>query len=373
MSFRWIGLRQGSGGRFAPGGLACGQARPDRPAVEDDTPMTRGTIRLERIADPAPRPQNLLRLSRRDPDPRLLTLRIDPGGMVVLIQRSGAADNLVMLDLPACPAGSRMTIQYGWDLEGRLGYLWAEIPSIGAQCIRPVPKSLGLSMADMHRITTDGTACQLSPEVTYAATAIGLAPAGPLPGLDGAGLVQRSDGRRSPLETLRPGDEVIAADEKPAQVRWAGAVDVPAAGRLSPFRVNTPYHGARAPLVLSGTTRLRLGGIAVEYLFGESEVAVQVRHLKDNVAIVPARPDVDGADSPLIRYHQLILDRPVPIRLSGVMVETLDCSQLIGNPSLLIRSVLADTPPEILSPEIAAPCKVLREYEAQSLRQMQSA
>ncbi|MBM1220630.1 Hint domain-containing protein [Ponticoccus sp. SC2-23] len=372
---RWIGLRDASASSFAPAGL--GRPHPSStsttpPLAESATPA-RGTIRIERLADPANSPENVLRMSMRDPDPLLFTIRIDPDGTVALLMRRGQTDLLVTLDLPACPAGSRMTIQYGWDLDARLGYFWAEVPSIGAYCIRPIPSSLGLSMAELRRLVDDPQACQISDEVIYVAAAEGLAPAGPLPGLDGAGLVETKDGQLKPLASIARGDEVKAADGAPAQVRWVGSSEMPAGGRMEPFRVNTPYHGARTPLVLAGTARLRLGGIAVEYLFGETEVAVQVRHLRDNVAIVPARHAHELLSDPLIRYYQLVLDRPVPIRLSGVVVETLDCSQLRGNPNLHFRSVLTALPPEILSPEIATQCKLLRVYEAQSLRQMQAA
>ena len=148
---------------------------------------------------------------------------------------------------------------------------------------------------------------------------------------------------------------------------------MPASGRMAPYRLNAPYHGARNHLILAGTALLRRSGVEVEYLFGETEVAVQVRHLKDNVAILPARQEHDSLSMPLIRYHQLILDRPVPLCLSGVVVETLDFSQMTETPELHFRSILGRLPPEILSREQARRCKILRDYEAQSLRQMQAA
>lgn len=333
----------------------------------------RGTIRIEWLGDPANSPENAVRMSMRDPGPFLFTIRVDPDGTVVLLMRRGETDLLVTLDLPACPAGSRMTIQYGWDLEARLGYLWAEIPSIDAFRLQAIPDTLGLTTREIRQLVSDPRVCTLSDKVIYLSAARGLAPAGPLPGLDGAGLVELADGRLQPLANISRGDEIIAADGEPAQVRWVGSTEVPAGGRMAPFRVNTPYHGARTPLVLAGMARLRLGGVAVEYLFGEPEVAVQVRHLKDNVAIVPARPEHELLTQPLIRYHQLVLDRPVPIRLSGVVLETLDCSQLKGHPELHFRSVLSALPPEILSRDRGENCKLLRDYEAQSLRQMQAA
>lgn len=371
MNCRWIGLRDATGGRFAPSGLSRGESVTT--PFDERTIPDRGTVRIEWLGDPANSPENMVRLSRRDPVPLLFTIRIDPEGTVALLMRRGETDLLVALDLPACPAGSRMTIQYGWDRDARLGYLWAEIPSIDAYRIRPISASLGLSLGEMRELTSEPSSCRISDEVTYVAAASGLAPAGPLPGLDGAGLVETADGRLRPLASLARGDEIVAADGEPAQIRWVGSIEVPAQGRMAPFRINTPYHGARTPLNLAGMARLRLGGVAVEYLFGEPEVAVQVRHLKDNVAIVPARPTHELLTHPLIRYHQLVLDRPVPIRLSGVVVETLDCSQLTGDPELHFRSVLANLPPEILSREMGKRCKLLRVYEAQSLRQMQAA
>jgi hypothetical protein len=375
MNYRWIGLRDGSGGRFSPAGLDL--PFPSEAAVtspqDESKILQRGAIRLEWLGDPASSPENAIRLSMRDPVSMLFTIRIDPDGTVALLMRRGDADLLVLLDLPACPAGSRMTIQYGWDLDARLGYLWAEIPAINAFRLRPIPASPGLSTREIRQLVSDSRVCPILDKVIYVGAARGLAPAGPLPGLDGAGLVEMTDQTLRPLATIARGDEIIAADGAPAQVRWVGFADVPAGGRMAPFRLNTPYHGARTPLTLAGMARLRLGGVAVEYLFGEPEVAVQVRHLKDNVAIVPARPDHELLSQPLVRYHQLVLDRPVPIRLSGVVLETLDCRQLKDHPELHFRSVLSALPPEILSRELGESCKLLRDYEAQSLRQMQAA
>lgn len=371
MSYRWIGLRQGDGGSFdlASPGAAVAPAT-GLPGMD---PPVRGTIRLEIESAPSDSPQNLLRLSMRDPTPTFFNLRLDPDGAIALMMRRGDDDLLVTLDMPTCPAGAHMHVQYGWDRHGGLGYLWAQIPSIGVQCLRAVAGSLGVSRTELERMMTDPGRCRMSHDVTYAAVADGLAPAGPLPGLGGEGVVDCEDGRSRPLAALRRGERIIAADGAPAQVRWTGLADLPAIGRHAPCRINPPYHGARAPLELSGTARLRLDGIEVEYLFGETEVVVQARHLRDNVAILPAAFGSDVPDRPIVRYHHLMLDRPVPFALSGVIVEPLDCSPLRADPDLLIRSVLWDTPPELLSRETAPACKLLREYEAQSLRQMQAA
>ena len=374
---RWIGLRDRTEGLLAPFGL--GQAPPgDAPGGGGgggDGPLRQGTIQAEYRYDPAPAPRSILKFSRRDPVPVSLTMRGDPDGTLILMLRHGQEDRLVTLDLPPCPAGARLNLQYGWDLDGELGYFYAEIPSIGHAEVCPVPRSIGFSMEELGHLMTNPAATRLPDDIVLLAAAEGLAPIGPLPGLDGEGRVDLADGGSAALAALRPGTTIIAADGHPAQIRWIGHCDQLALGHAAPFVLHPPYFGARRELRLAGSALLRVGGAEVDYLFGCSEVTVRVRHLADRVAVEPMslwRPG-DPEPVPVWRYHQVLLDRPVPLRLSGIAVETLRLDPLLRAPEMLIRSVLRAFPPELLSLETPDQPAVLREFEAQTLRQMQAA
>jgi len=374
--WKWIGLRDSVEGVLLPEGLvpaATNRAETTPPHL----PLPTGTIRVEYRTAPEPVPHNILRFSRRDPFALVFTLRANPDGSLSLLLRRGAEDRLLSLALPPSPAGAAMAIQFGWDASQGSCYLWAEIPSIGAAAIQTLDAPMGFSQDELRSLMTDPQQTSTGDGFLFAAVADGAAPAGPLPCLDGTGLVELEDGKYAPLCTLNAGERIVAADGGLAQVRWIGSADVVSIGRMSPYVIKPPYYQAAREIIAAGAARLRLDGANVEYLFGDPEVAVRLRHLADSVAVIPmshSGTHTPGYKAPMvIRYYQVLLDRAVPLRLSGIRFDALDLSGLIDTPDLLARSVLGGTPPELLARPETAPCRVLREFEAQTLRQMQAA
>ena len=372
---RWIGLRDSVEGLLSPEGLGHPRRLSDADLLASAQHLRRGTLRAEFRVDPSPEPRNIVKFSRRDPAPVSFVIRTDPDGTLALMIRNGSEDRLVTLPIAPCPAGSRLNLQYGWDLEADLGYFWAEIPSIGASALVPVPRSIGFGLSDLHHMMSNRAAMTLPKDILLFAVADGLAPAGPLPDLDGSGLVATAEGAHRRLDELKTGDIVIAADGEPAQVRWLGSGAHLALGHMTPFLIQPPYFGAAKELCLSGSAHVRADGAEVDYLFGKADVTVRLRHLSDGVSVEPLsqRRPQDLRPSPTRLYHQLVLDRPVPIRLSGVACETIDLSDILHDPNLMARSVFAGYPKEVLSHLARDERNVLQEFEARTLRQMQVA
>lgn len=370
----WIGLRHSTDAILQPSGLGA----PNTGFVPDlDAFLAEGTLLIEYRYAPSDKPVNILRYARRDPTAAVITLRSDPDGTLSLLMRQGGQDALYSLKLPAAMQGEPVVVHYVWDTARNLGAFSARLSERGLQSIAEIKSPLPLGWRDAQHITADLGRCQMLPEVQMAAVADQIAPIGPQPCLDGAGHVQTPNGRRI-LHQLRHGDMVVAADGAPAQVRWIGAAHLLTHGHHAPCLLRAPYFGAESDLTLSAAAVLRLSGSEVEYLFGEPEVAVPVRHLADGQAILSLRPKSGQPQNragllAIRQYYQVLLDRAVPLRVSGVAITALDTEDILRDPVLHRWSILAGMPLELLPRVANAPCMQLRDYEAQTLRQMQAA
>lgn len=119
-----------------------------------------------------------------------------------------------------------------------------------------------------------------------------------------------------PIETLRPGDLVETLDDGPQPVRWVGHSLFDPRPDDAPICVPQGVLDATRPLFVSPNHALLFEGLAVETLFGTSEVLVRAQHLLGH--------------SPLHRitcrdhtYFHLLFDRHQIITASGVRSESL--------------------------------------------------
>jgi hypothetical protein len=357
----WVGLRDATDG---------GLCLPE-PVLQ--TVLPQGTLAIDFRHHPSDRPVNILRHARRDPVAAVVTLRSDPDGTLSLLLRQGDHDALHCLPLPPLLPSEPVSVHYLWDSLRGTGAFAAHLPERGLTELCEIAQPLPLTWQDAALILTDRAGCRTAPGFCHAAIADHLATIGPQPGIDGAGLVETPDGPR-PLHLLRAGDPVIAADGAPAVVRWAGSADLPCpasgTGHHRPHRMRAPYFGVGSDLLVAGGAVLRLCGSEVEYLFGEAEVAVAVRHLADGQAILP----LSGGPEPRFRrWHHLVLDRAVPLLVSGAVIEGLDSDALRARPALHRWSILAGLPAEQMPAPAARSCPQLRDYEAQTLRRMRAA
>ena len=366
----WVGLRDGLEGVLAPSGLGRPCAAPPAP----DEVMPRGSLWIEFRHEPSDRPVNVLRYTRRDPEPTVLTLRSDPDGGLALLLRRGAYDGLHILRLPGFVPGDLVQAAYLWDSAAGRGAFAARLPESETTVLTEIAAPPPLRWRDATDLAANEATARCAPGVEMLALATHLAPLGPAPVSDGEGLVDTPEGPR-PVAALGLGDAILAADGAPAQVRWIGGAETVARGQNGPVLMRAPYLGLTQDLCLGGGALLRLGGTEVEYLFGEAEVAVGLRHLVDRVAILPldGRLPRTGRAPYSRRLYQIVLDRPVPLSVSGAVVEPLDIGVLLADPVLHRWSLLRGLPAELL-PRLAPPaCPRLRGYEARTLRQMQAA
>ena len=365
LPLKWIALRDWlseQGHLFGPADAA---AQPN-PAL----PLQQGTVLIEFHHEPTKSPKNIVRYSRRDPSPAVLTLRLDPDGTLALLRRQGARDALYALSLPQLLSGEGAQVQYGWDLPRNTGFLVVTLPFRGITRIIELPGALPLEHRDIAGLA--GAAFQGGPGLERIAIAEGLAPVGPMPALPGNGFVPTPGGPVR-LDALTPGMRIIAADGEPAEVTWAGHVHLPAGGLNAPCLLRAPYFGLNGDLIVSAGAVMRLKGAEVEYLFGRPDVSVVVRDLVDDIRILPVSAMHELANPMVQPFHQVLLNRRVPIVLSGAVFETLDTSALRTNPVLWKWSVMNALEPAVLPQAGAVRPPILRDYEALSLRQMRAA
>lgn len=357
MGSGWIGLRSRAEQCFAGTGLSVPEAGPD-----PDSLLATGTLVIEGAFLRGPAPQNLLRYSTRDPWMAGLTLLLDTDGTLRLLMRQGERTLSAAVDSGLGDTPETARISYAWDAPARSGRLTVWRPERGGFTHTHVTGPLPLTLRDGYRIASDSVRVQLSAQVEHAALSDRAEPAGPLPGIGAGAFVATTDGLR-PIEAVRAGDLVLTADGDTAQVRWTGAVTVPARGRQAPLLMRAPYHGLNSDLVIAPDQRIAVAGSEIEYLFGEERVAVAARHLLGRHSTEALR----GA-GPLVTYHQLLLDRHAVMVINGAPVESLDAQAVLNDPSALPASILAGMPAELRPMDTRLALPVLQGYEAVTLQ-----
>jgi len=362
MSSGWIGLRDRTGGMFAPAGPGSTAAV----AVDPDTVLPRGTVMAEFRTDPGVGTRNLIRLAARDPWPVGLTLCIDAAGTLRLMQTQGQSHRDWHLPTDLTRPDETAIVTFCWDGPARRGRLTLYVPDRQVLHCLELDAPLPLSLRDAERLTGPGDLCRQSDRVLWLAVADRLIPAGPMPTLGADALIATPRGSR-PIATLRAGDSVLTESGESAQIRWAGAVDLPARGHFAPVVLRAPWFDLSHDLVVSPAARLLLTGSDLDYLFGHERVSVRAHHLVDGRTVRMR------AAAPVMRYHHLVLDDHAVFRANGAAIESLDIAPLLAEPAALAASVVGAMPRELLprGPSLQHP--VLREFEATTWRRMRAA
>lgn len=359
MTINWVGLRAGPEMEYSRAGL--GQA--SGAASDPNAILHRGTLMVECDVRPGLQGEVLLTYFADRPWQSGLTLSLDAQGTLIMTQRQGAARRRFVLDTGLSGHASAVTITYTWDAHLAEAYLSAEIVQsrriVHCRCADPLP----LTLRDTVRMVMDRRSCQVAAGMSYLAIADSVVPHGPKPSLLPGTLIPTPEGHR-PAGELRPGQLVVAADGAVSQLRWVGKMRLPSRGRHAPVRLRAPLHGATDDLICARDQRLQFLGSEVEYLFATDAVSAAVGDLP---AAVRA-PDPQATRC----YVQFLLDRPVPVRSGGLLIEGFDAAQLLQDGELRRRSVLADLP-EALMPRLDGGAPKLRDFETKSLGQMKVA
>ena len=170
-----------------------------------------------------------------------------------------------------------------------------------------------------------------------------------------------------PASALRAGDAVTLAQGGLARVIWAGSLRLPARGRFRPHVLRAPWNRLETDVVASADLRLRVWGSDVDYLFGESEVAVRVGQLTDQRRVL--RPD-----PPLtMHYRQILLDRPGALIVGGAVVEPWDVEALGGDRRLIAVTAPGGAAAALVGAGRGPSPRTLADHEVRSLRRLQAA
>lgn len=349
----WVGLRAGSVMDYSRAGLG-------QPAADTSDPnaiLRGGTLMMECAVEPGLQGQVLLTYFADQPWQSGLSISIDPEGVLILTQRQGPKRRRFALQTGLLGRAAGVTVTYTWDAARPHADLSVEIAGtrviMRMTCIDPLP----LTLRDTVRMIMDRRSCQLADGVAYLAIADRPLAHGPKPSLLPGTLIPTPEGH-CPVGKLRAGQLVIAADGELSQVRWAGTMRLPSRGRHAPVRLRAPLHGATDDLICARDQRLQFAGSEVEYLFATDMVSAAVGDLPEAVRA----PD----PQPTRAYAQFLLDRPVPVRSGGLLLEGIDAQVLLDDPVLRARSVLADMPDALL-PRGRCDVPKLRDFETKSL------
>lgn len=362
MTRGWIGMRDATGARGAPAVTHPDIGRPDAP----DHILPRGTLMVEVHLEPRTGTRNLVRLSARDPWPVGLTLTIGPDGTFGLMQTQGQSHRAWRLGTDITGAEPTVIVTFVWDGPARRGSLSVHVPGRDAIFTTALAAPLPLTLRDAQRLMDGGPLCRLSSDLRWLAVADRPVPAGPMPVLGASAAIETPRGMRA-VGTLRCGDTVLTCKGKTAQVRWTGAVELPALGHFAPLLLRAPYLRVHSDLVVSRDARLVLRGSEVDYLFGHETVSARVCDLVDGRSVRVATAE------PTVVYHHLVLDDHAAFLANGAAIESLDVAPLLDCPAARAVSMIAEVPMEILprGPRLSHP--LLRTYEATTLRRMRAA
>lgn len=325
--------------------------------------LPRGSVMLEfSLMQGETGPLPLLHLGSRDGWLRFLSLTLEAGGQLSLVQRQGDAVQALSLDISAaCAGGGRMRLLWQWDCGRDENRLTLEAVDGGQLRQRVASGALPMTRADLAALAEGRGAAQIGPRVEWLALGNHIQPVGPGACFAPSTPIATPTGER-PAASLRRGDLVETVDAGPQPVLWSGRIALPALGALRPVRLCAPSFGVTRDLWVSPYHRIALGGPAVDYLFGEDEVLVPVHHLVDGIsAQQPDRPCV-------LIWHGLLLEGHHLLIADGCRIESLSLGRLARTPALARTTALADCLGTDGLPLHTAPARrTLLSYEAQAL------
>ncbi len=148
-------------------------------------------------------------------------------------------------------------------------------------------------------------------------------PSTDLPGVAAGTLVDTPDGPR-PVESLRPGDDVLTGGAAVCKLRWNDTREVVAIGQTAPVLIRAPYFGLNDDLRVTPSTRMLVSGAAVEYQFGTDAVLIRACDMVNNVSIKRDH------SRPVIVFHHLMLDDHDCVSVGRCRVETVLLSDLLA-------------------------------------------
>lgn len=341
---------------------ADGSARRIGPVPEG--PLRQGTLLLSFDAAALGRAYGaILRIGPRLEPQRIFALDRRRDGELSLLIRAGADVSHIAV-LPG-ESGAHLHLAYLWNCdreEALLAVLSGDRGIVRRFGRGPVP---AIGSDQIATLFTSRHGAFRHDAIRAMAVADHLMPVGPLPGLLAGSLIATPEGPRS-IETLRPGDKVIAAGGEPRPVLWQGGAELPALPGLCPVRLKAPFHGLDHDLVALPDQLVAIGGRDVEYQFGAERVLVRARDLIDGTTAVD-----DALRTATVHSHTLMLAEPEAFLASGALVQSFTPGRLARQPALAGMTVAADwfVAGGVLRQDRPA-ARVLQPFEAQELRRI---
>lgn len=117
------------------------------------------------------------------------------------------------------------------------------------------------------------------------------------------------------IEEIRPGETVWTRSAAAARVRWVGARQVPATGRLAPVVFAPGAFGNARELAVSAQHRMLVRGTRAALLFGAPEVLVPARFLV-------GLPGVTRREGGFVTWCHLMFDRHEIVEAEGALSES---------------------------------------------------
>lgn len=250
----------------------------------DDGLLTVGALVIE-LSLPLPRAGVLLDYQATGGWPRTLSLFHDAGGGLCLLHRQGTALTRHILPGPLQFEGQTARLVYAWDAPARTWTLRLEnrgkTPPAVAYGLNPMP----LPLADIAALCAGAGLARRDASVLWYGVTDQDAPPVSAPWLGLRTPIPTTQGM-IPAGLLREGCDVITRDG-PRPLLSLRRMNLPARGAFAPVMLRAPYFTRTTDLLVSAEQLITIGGLEVEYLFGEDEVLVEAGCLIDGRAALP--------------------------------------------------------------------------------------
>ncbi|MBR9650032.1 Hint domain-containing protein [Thalassovita aquimarina] len=362
----WIALSDQNRQIFDLSGIGVGNRGRVRQDLTPNSLLVSGSILFETKLPGDGRPRKLIGYHREHPWVSSLSVQELPSGGIVLVLAQGKDVFHTVLEHGAVSQAETLRVTYSWDAPARWGRLAVERIASGQVFVQDLSDPKPLLLSDLRVMTLDPLQRQVDRGVSFFAISTEIEPVGPMPGLSASVPVLTAQGYRAASQ-IRRGDLIRSPGLGNHPVLAVIKRTVPARGSFSPVRLRAPYFGLQQDIVVGAKQRMRIGGSAVEYLFGKQNVLVPAGHLVNGVSAIRH----DAVET--VSYYQFLLPGNEPVLAAGAPLETLFMGRLRRKRDVIGASLLAGYDRSRLPEHAAAAFPVLDHFEANTLADLRAA
>ncbi len=279
----------------------------------------------------------LLNQQTDGPEPRTLSVFLDPGAGIILLNRRGSVVRRHVLPGPFPLTQGVARLSFAFDVPASRWRMQLDTTDGEDPVWSTGRDPLPLGLTDLESLCAGLGQFQRHPAVLWFGATQGAALPDRAPWI---GLNTMVDTLAGPVPAgqLRPGDRILTLDEGPLPLLRVTHRDLPSAGFFAPVLLRAPFYGAQRDLLVSSDQLVMLSGILVEYHFGEDEV------------LIPAGALIDGRKA--LAEHRRAVTSSVALHLGCPALFTADGCVLMSDAAHRL------TPP---------PRRILAPYEAKPL------